>query len=91
MVQEMELCTPRSGRVSFTICAKENEEENKIYRVFDMGRWKEAKICIVCKRQFTWRKKWERCWESIQTCSEKCKADRKSQKGFVCPKTEAMQ
>jgi len=24
-----------------------------------------SKICIVCERPFTWRKKWERCWEDV--------------------------
>jgi len=52
-------------------------EENEAFRVFDMGRWKEAKLCLVCKRQFTWRKKWERCWGEVNTCSERCRQERK--------------
>jgi len=31
------------------------------------------KICAACKRPFTWRKKWERCWDEVQTCSNRCK------------------
>ncbi|MBC7536492.1 MAG: DUF2256 domain-containing protein [Ferruginibacter sp.] len=31
------------------------------------------KICIVCQRPFTWRKKWEAVWEEVKYCSEKCR------------------
>lgn len=48
-----------------------------VHRVFDRGAWKEAKLCVTCQREFTWRKKWQRCWDSIATCSEKCKKMRK--------------
>ncbi len=32
------------------------------------------KICAACARPFAWRKKWARDWESVKTCSERCKA-----------------
>lgn len=35
------------------------------------------KICVVCNRPFTWRKKWERCWDEVTTCSKSCNAKRK--------------
>ncbi|MDC3178357.1 DUF2256 domain-containing protein [Pelagibacteraceae bacterium] len=31
-----------------------------------------SKICIVCNKPFTWRKKWERDWENVLYCSKKC-------------------
>jgi hypothetical protein len=31
------------------------------------------KICIVCNRPFSWRKKWEKVWEDVKYCSDKCK------------------
>ena len=31
------------------------------------------KICPVCQRAFTWRKKWEKDWERVIYCSEKCR------------------
>jgi len=31
-----------------------------------------TKMCIVCERPFTWRKKWERDWENVKYCSKKC-------------------
>lgn len=35
------------------------------------------KVCISCNRPFTWRKKWERCWDEVTTCSKSCNAKRK--------------
>lgn len=37
------------------------------------------KICVTCGRPFTWRKKWERCWDEVSTCSKRCNAERKRQ------------
>ncbi|MCX7353100.1 MAG: DUF2256 domain-containing protein [Proteobacteria bacterium] len=31
------------------------------------------KICIACKRPLTWRKKWEKVWDDVKYCSQKCK------------------
>jgi hypothetical protein len=31
------------------------------------------KICSMCGRPFTWRKKWEKDWESVKYCSDKCR------------------
>ncbi len=31
------------------------------------------KICVVCQRPFTWRKKWEKNWEEIKYCSKRCR------------------
>ncbi len=31
------------------------------------------KICPVCQRPFTWRKKWEKDWEQVTYCSERCR------------------
>jgi len=38
-----------------------------------------VKTCVVCQRPFTWRKKWERDWDSITTCSKRCNGARKQQ------------
>jgi hypothetical protein len=32
-----------------------------------------SKICLVCNRPFTWRKKWSNVWEEVKYCSEKCR------------------
>lgn len=35
-----------------------------------------SKICVVCKRPFTWRKKWESSWDEVKYCSERCRRSR---------------
>lgn len=32
-----------------------------------------SKVCPVCDRPFAWRKKWERDWENVRYCSERCR------------------
>jgi hypothetical protein len=32
-----------------------------------------AKICPVCNRPFTWRKKWKKNWDEVKYCSDKCR------------------
>jgi len=34
------------------------------------------KICETCKKPFSWRKKWERDWENVKYCSERCKRNK---------------
>ena len=36
-----------------------------------------SKVCVSCGRPFTWRKKWERCWDEVTTCSKRCNAERR--------------
>jgi hypothetical protein len=36
------------------------------------------KICVICQKPFSWRKKWERDWEAVLYCSKKCAMLRKS-------------
>ncbi|MEL6957661.1 MAG: DUF2256 domain-containing protein [Pseudomonadota bacterium] len=36
------------------------------------------KTCATCGRPFTWRKKWEKVWDEVRYCSERCKRARKS-------------
>jgi hypothetical protein len=39
-----------------------------------------SKVCVVCGRPFKWRKKWERCWDEVSTCSKSCNAQRRRAK-----------
>ena len=32
------------------------------------------KICAACRRPFAWRKKWERDWDNLKFCSDRCRA-----------------
>ena len=31
------------------------------------------KPCATCGRRITWRKKWERDWENVRFCSDRCR------------------
>jgi len=35
-----------------------------------------TKVCPVCNRPFTWRKKWEGDWENVKYCSQRCRKRR---------------
>lgn len=32
-----------------------------------------VKICLRCNRPFSWRKKWEKVWDEVKYCSERCR------------------
>lgn len=32
-----------------------------------------TKRCLVCRREFVWKKKWKKTWNYVRYCSEKCK------------------
>ncbi|PKF62015.1 DUF2256 domain-containing protein [Psychromonas sp. psych-6C06] len=34
------------------------------------------KICCVCLRPFTWRKKWAKEWANVKYCSKRCRGNR---------------
>ena len=36
------------------------------------------KLYIVCSRPFFWRKKWEKQWDEIKYCSERCRRNKSS-------------
>jgi hypothetical protein len=33
-----------------------------------------TKTCLACGRPFTWRKKWERVWDEVKYCSDRCRS-----------------
>jgi hypothetical protein len=35
-----------------------------------------TKNCATCGRPFTWRKKWEKVWDDIKYCSNRCRNNR---------------
>ena len=39
-----------------------------------------TKDCVTCNRPFTWRKKWERCWDEVTTCSKSCNSVRRGRR-----------
>ncbi|WP_282146234.1 DUF2256 domain-containing protein [Alteromonas stellipolaris] len=36
-----------------------------------------SKMCPVCNRPFTWRKKWEKNWENVVYCSKRCAGNKR--------------
>ncbi|AXT62734.1 DUF2256 domain-containing protein [Aquimarina sp. AD10] len=34
------------------------------------------KTCVVCNRPFAWRKKWEKVWDEVRYCSERCRRNK---------------
>ena len=35
------------------------------------------KTCARCGRPFAWRRKWERVWDEVRYCSDRCRAEAK--------------
>ena len=42
-----------------------------------------SKVCPVCQRDFTWRKKWARNWDDIKYCSKRCSGQRNMQSPVI--------
>ena len=40
------------------------------------------KICQVCGKSFNWRKKWQRDWDRVKYCSDKCKKNNLKQNRY---------
>ncbi|MBL8182093.1 MAG: DUF2256 domain-containing protein [Blastocatellia bacterium] len=36
-----------------------------------------TKICVACERPFAWRKRWEKVWDEVKYCSERCRGNRR--------------
>jgi hypothetical protein len=34
------------------------------------------KTCLACGRPFAWRKKWEKVWDEVRYCSDRCRNER---------------
>ena len=35
-----------------------------------------VKTCVTCGLTFTWRKKWEKNWDEVKYCGEKCRINK---------------
>jgi len=40
-----------------------------------------TKTCATCGLPFTWRKKWEKVWDEVRYCSDRCRGAARSGKG----------
>mmetsp|Transcript_22240 Transcript_22240/g.33386 ORF Transcript_22240/g.33386 Transcript_22240/m.33386 type:complete len:260 (-) Transcript_22240:57-836(-) len=48
-----------------------------------------SKVCVICNRPFTWRKKWENVWDEVTTCSKSCNRKRRSLQQTANRQTQA--
>jgi hypothetical protein len=39
-----------------------------------------VKPCVQCGLPMVWRKKWEKVWDEVRFCSDRCRADAKAGK-----------
>ncbi|MBL7981868.1 MAG: DUF2256 domain-containing protein [Flavobacteriales bacterium] len=37
---------------------------------------RDSKTCATCGRPFQWRKKWEKVWDEVKYCSDRCRTNR---------------
>lgn len=44
-----------------------------------------TKMCPVCQRPFAWRKKWEKDWDAVRYCSDRCRRGAKAQPRQIQP------
>ncbi|MBK8365931.1 MAG: DUF2256 domain-containing protein [Bacteroidetes bacterium] len=35
-----------------------------------------SKTCMTCEKPFSWRKKWEKNWDNVKYCSDKCRTQK---------------
>lgn len=36
-----------------------------------------SKACVACGLPFAWRKKWEKVWDEVKYCSDRCRHAKK--------------
>jgi len=54
-------------------------------KILQMTLQKIQKVCPICHRPFHWRKKWERCWDQVRFCSERCRKLRSKGASDISP------
>ncbi|HEY8025291.1 MAG TPA: DUF2256 domain-containing protein [Burkholderiaceae bacterium] len=37
-----------------------------------------SKVCAACALPFTWRRKWQRVWDDVKYCSDRCRAAKRA-------------
>lgn len=45
-----------------------------------------TKVCAGCGLPFAWRKKWERDWEAVRFCSDRCRKAEAKREGGTAPR-----
>lgn len=79
------------GRISFCVEMRQNNgkrgQTGVVHtfssdgsKVLDRGVWKQYKYCKECKKIMVIRKSWEKNWDSVAVCSDKCRKAARSKK-----------
>jgi hypothetical protein len=73
--EEVKLYPTRDGDENLNMVAEPETkpQKNKMHKKTLLP----SKVCTVCQRPFNWRKKWEKNWDEVRYCSEKCKRNKK--------------
>lgn len=66
---------PSHGRLSSTILPLRYEPRRHLTMCASNAA---EKTCKTCGRTMSWRKKWERCWDEVKYCSDKCRKSKPS-------------
>lgn len=48
-----------------------------------------SKQCAACGRPFAWRKKWEKVWNEVKYCSDRCRGDARRNQAGSAPRASA--
>ncbi|MGR6088134.1 MAG: DUF2256 domain-containing protein [Arcticibacter sp.] len=60
----------------FLMVDSNNTTLSYVYNIMHRKPHLPSKTCTVCNRPFTWRKKWEKVWDEVKYCSDKCRKNR---------------
>ncbi|MDA9129207.1 DUF2256 domain-containing protein [Candidatus Gracilibacteria bacterium] len=52
------------------------KNKNQTLKILDRGQIKQAKLCLVCEKPFTIRKKWKNNFNEVFYCSERCRRNK---------------
>ena len=66
----------RSGRPANSGLKQRSGRPTKMRKTADLP----SKLCLACGLPFAWRKKWERDWDNVKYCSDRCRRN----KGAPC-------
>jgi hypothetical protein len=59
---------------SLQLLAKKGANQGKQIKKADLP----SKVCVTCGRPFTWRKRWQKVWDEVRYCSDRCKRGSKA-------------
>ncbi|MGB1546491.1 MAG: DUF2256 domain-containing protein [Candidatus Puniceispirillaceae bacterium] len=61
----------RQNHLNFDSLMPDNHRKGPMVKKSEL----DEKICLTCKRPFSWRKKWARDWGNVKFCSKRCRGE----------------